>query len=156
MNPSRSIALVSAAALATCGAAAAKPAGTTPLNLESVQKTFVMVPAADMKTGPKVGDRMIFTQVLYNRGRQFGKPSGARVGTAEVICTILTRASFNCTVTAHLPGGELILTGTNRTGSKHMNLAVIGGDGIYSNARGSASGVDISNTKSIVSGSLDL
>ncbi len=156
MNLSRSIALASAVALAVCCAAAAKPAGTTPLSLESVQTSFVMVPAADMKTGPKVGDRMIFTNVLYNHGRQFGKPSGARVGTAETLCTILTRASFNCTVTAHLPGGELILTGTNPTGSKHMNLAVIGGDGIYSNARGSARGVDVSNTKTIVSGRLDL
>jgi hypothetical protein len=99
---------------------------------------------------------MIFTQVLYNRGSQFGKPTGARVGTAEVLCTILSRAAFNCTVTAHLPGGELVLTGTNPTRSKRMNLAVIGGDGIYSNARGSATGVDISSTKSIVDGRLDL
>jgi hypothetical protein len=156
MNLSRSIALVSAAALAACGAATAKPAESTPLSLESVQTSFVMVPAADMKTGPKVGDRMIFTNALFNRGRQFGKPSGARVGTAEILCTILTRAALTCTVTAHLPGGELVLTGTNPTGSKRMNLAVIGGDGIYSDVRGSATGIDVSNTKTIVSGRLNL
>jgi hypothetical protein len=155
MNVSR-LALASAAALAVCGAAAAKPAGTTPLNLESVQTSFAMVPQADMKTGPKIGDRMIFTQVLYNRDRQFGKPAGARVGTAETLCTILTRASFTCTVTAQLPGGELVLTGTNPTGSKHSNFAVVGGNGVYSNVSGSGRGVEVSNTKSIVSAELTL
>ena len=156
MNLFRPIAIASAAALAACGAAAAKPAATTPLNLESVQTSFVMVPSADMKKGPKAGDRMIFTNVLYNRGAQFGKPAGAKVGTAEILCTVLSRAAFECTVTAHLPGGELVLTGTNPTGTKHMRFAVIGGDGIYSTARGSAFGTDVSNTKSIVSGRLSL
>ena len=151
MKLSHSTALVSAAALACCGAAAAGAGSTAPLQLTSVQKTFVVVPAADMKSGPKIGDRMIFTQVLYNRGRQFGKPAGARVGTAEVLCTILTRAAFTCTITAHLPQGELVLTGTNPTDSKRMSLAVVGGDGAYSTVRGSATGVDVSNTKSLVS-----
>lgn len=156
MNLSRSIALASAVALAVCCAAAAKPAGTTPLSLESVQTSFVMVPAADMKTGPKVGDRMIFTNVLYNHGRQFGKPSGARVGTAEIVCTLVSSSHLECIVTAHLPGGELVLTGSNPIRSHHSAFAVTGGSGTYANVSGATTGTDLSSTKTLVTGTLDL
>lgn len=152
------LAAVAASALVAAGSSAASTtsAGTTPLDLTSVQTSFVTVPASAMKTGPKVGDRMIFTSALYNRGAQFGRPSGARVGTGEVICTVLSGGMLECIVTAHLPGGELVLTGSNPTRSKHSTYAVTGGSGIYATVRGSTTGTDISATKTIVSGTLSL
>ena len=99
---------------------------------------------------------MFFQDVLYNHAPQFGKPAGARVGTAEIVCTLVSKSHLECVVTAHLPGGELVLTGSNPIRSHHTTFAVTGGSGIYANVRGATTGTDLSGTKTLVSGTLSL
>lgn len=154
------LALATAAfcALVAAGGAwsSAKHGGSMALKLTSVQTSFVPVPAISKKSPPQIGGRMIFENALYNDGAQFGKPNGARVGSAEVLCTILSKTALECVITAHLPSGELVLTGSNPLSSKHTTYAVTGGVGIFSNVRGSATGTDISSTKTVVVGQLSL
>ena len=149
-------AAVAIAALAAAGAGAAAQPGTTSLSLLSVQTGFVPVPPINKQSPPQIGGRMFFQDVLYNHGAQFGKPSGARVGTAEIVCTLVSKSHLECIVTAHLPGGELVLTGSNPLGSHHTTFAVTGGSGVYANARGATTGTDLSATKTIVAGTLSL
>jgi hypothetical protein len=151
-----SLALAAVCALVAAGTGAASPAGSAPstLSLLSVQTSFVPVPAISKASPPQIGGRMFFENTLYNRAAQFGRPNGARVGSAEVLCTIVSRQAMECVVTAHLPGGELILTGSNPLGSHHTAYAVTGGIGIFSAVRGSAHGIDLSGTKTVVVGSL--
>jgi hypothetical protein len=148
--------LAAGCALTVSVTANATPAGTSPssLKLLSVQTSFVPVPEISKTSPPQIGGRMIFENTLYNRAAQFGKPSGARVGTAEVLCTIVSRHALECVVTAHLPGGELVLTGSNPLGTHHTAYAVTGGVGIFSSVRGSATGTDLSGTKTVVVGHL--
>jgi len=145
------VALVSAG-----GSSAAQPGTTTTLSLMSVQKSFVPVPPINRKSPPQIGGRMFFQDVLYNDAAQFGKPVGARVGTAEIACTLVSKSHLECVVTAHLPGGELVLTGSNPIRSHHSTFAVTGGSGIYATARGATTGTDLSGTKTLVSGTLSL
>ena len=98
-------AAVAVAALATAaGSSAAQPATTT-LSLMSVQTSFVPVPPINKNSPPQIGGRMFFQDVLYNHAPQFGQPAGARVGTAEIVCTLVSNSHLECVVTAHLPGG---------------------------------------------------
>jgi hypothetical protein len=149
-------AAVAIAALATAAGGSAAQAGTTTLSLMSVQTSFVPVPPIDRKAPPQIGGRMFFQDVLYNHAPQFGKPAGARVGTAEIVCTLVSKSHLECVVTAHLPGGELVLTGSNPIRSHHSTFAVTGGSGIYANVRGATTGTDLSGTKTLVSGTLSL
>lgn len=142
--------VASAVALTAAAGGSAKPEGRT-LNLTSVQTSFVPVPAITRKTPPQIGGRMVFGDVLYNRGAQFGKPDGARVGTAENICTFVSTTAMQCTITAHLPNGQIVLGGAISKDSKQTTFAVTGGVGAFASARGSATGRDLSPTKSLVS-----
>ena len=149
-------AAVAVAALATAGGSSAARQGTTTLSLMSVQTSFVPVPPINKQSPPQIGGRMFFQNVLYNHAPQFGKPAGARVGTAEIVCTLVSKSHLECVVTAHLPGGELVLTGSNPIRSHHSTFAVTGGSGIYANVRGATTGTDLSDTKTLVSGTLSL
>ncbi len=149
-------AAVAVAALATAIGSSAAPPATTPLSLMSVQTSFVPVPPINKKSPPQIGGRMFFQDVLYNHAPQFGKPTGARVGTAEIVCTLVSSSHLECIVAAHLPGGELVLTGSNPIRSHHSTFAVTGGSGIYANVRGTTTGTDLSSTRTLVTGTLDL
>ena len=149
-------AAVAAAALATAGGSSAAQPATTSLSLMSVQTSFVPVPPISKKSPPQIGGRMFFQDVLYNHAPQFGKPAGARIGTAEIVCTLVSSSHLECVVTAHLPGGELVLTGSNPIRSHHSTFAVTGGSGIYANVSGATTGTDLSSTKTLVTGTLNL
>jgi hypothetical protein len=149
-------AAVAVAALAATGASSAAQPGTTTLSLMSVQTSFVPVPPINRASPPQIGGRMFFQDVLYNHAPQFGKPAGARVGTAEIVCTLVSKSHLECIVTAHLPGGELVLTGSNPIRSHHSTFALTGGSGIYARVRGATTGTDLSGTKTLVSGTLSL
>lgn len=129
--------LVAAAAFAASSAGAVS---TQTLQFLSVQKSFTITPNGE----PAVGSRMIFTQAIYNRVPQFGRPAGARVGRAEVVCTIVSPSAAQCIVTAHVPSGQIVALGamTTRRGPITTHFAVLGGGSVVSK--------DVSDTKSLV------
>ena len=145
------------ALLAAGGAFASATGGGQTLKFLSVTQRFVMVPQVGPRTPPQIGGRLIFTDTLYNRAAQFGKPAGARVGRAEGVCTIVSLGTAQCTITAHVPNGQLVVMGamelTRRLATNRFG--VVGGSGAYGSARGTATGRDISDSKSLIDIALD-
>ncbi len=97
---------------------------------------------------PKAGDGFALVGGLY---KWAGRTRGQRVGRSEVFCTFTTGqptasgAPAYCTASAFLPAGEVLLAGFVRLpeGPVNVAVAVVGGTGGYSNARGWASFRDI-------------
>lgn len=139
------LAALLAASVATTSSAAS---GRT-LELLGVSHSFALTPGPV----PHVGSTMIFTDTIYNRAAQFGKKAGARVGSAEGVCTIVSGSKAQCTITAHLPNGELVVTGAMVVSEQqvsHTTYAVTGGAGAYAGARGSVSSRDLSQSKTAI------
>jgi hypothetical protein len=151
-NTPKLIAAIAAAALVATAAASATPGVGSPrtLTLLSVQNEFTSVPPTSKASPPRIGDRLIFSDDLYNRRAQFGKPAGAKVGSADNVCTIVSRSALQCTIVAHLPNGSLVATGSIAMDSHTNDFAVTGGVGAYSGTRGTAHGRDLSESKSLV------
>jgi hypothetical protein len=76
------------------------------------------------------GDVEIIRQNLFNR-RLRARP----IGRAELICTYVSRRARSCQGTYFLPRGRLVVAGSLRF-RMFYELAVIGGTGLYNNARG--------------------
>jgi hypothetical protein len=155
MKPARTLVTLLAAVAtfaAAAAAASASPRTTAPLQLLSVQRSFSMPGKAGPHQMPKVGDRMIFDDTLYNHAAQLGKPSGARVGHAEGVCTLSAARMLQCLVTAHLPNGEIVavLAFPVHDGPQTNTAAIIGGTGAYSSATGTVLSRDLSQTKSLL------
>lgn len=129
------VVVVAAVAVSSAGAAP-----TRTLQFVSVQKSFTITPNG----APTVGSRMIFTQAIFNRVPQFGLPAGARVGRAEIVCTIVSATGAQCLVTAHVPSGQLVALGamTTSRGPATTHFALLGGGSVVSK--------DVSQTKSLV------
>jgi hypothetical protein len=138
-------AVAAAAALAVSGASAQNPQTLQLLSVTQHQSFVGLTPGQ----APVVGSRLFFDDAIYNRAAQFGKPSGARVGSAEGTCTIVTMGAAQCFITAHMPNGELLAAGkiTLRRGLAINRYAVLGGVGAYSSSRGSVRSQDLSPTK---------
>jgi hypothetical protein len=145
------VAAAAAVAAALAGSAAAATHAQT-LQLLTVQQTSAFSPDAP----PAPGSRIIFSDAVYNRVPQFGKPAGARIGHAEGVCTLVTLGAAQCVITAHLPNGQLVLVGAQRLtrGLSSNHLAIVGGAGAYGSARGTVLARDLSQTKSVVTLSL--
>ena len=137
-------AAVGVLALASTGGAAS---GKT-LRFKDSQQAATL----DPEGAPKVGSRLIVTKWLYNRTGQFGKASGARVGSVEAICTIVSAGRAQCSVTAHVPDGEIVAMGVIHltNGLTKSRFAIVGGAGAYSSASGTIDTRDISQTHSLV------
>jgi hypothetical protein len=80
--------------------------------------------------GISPGDQEIIFNKLFNR-RITAKP----IGTARLVCTFTVGKTRICTGTVNLPKGEVVLTGTVRFRQFYV-LAIVGGTGLYDNARG--------------------
>jgi hypothetical protein len=79
-------------------------------------------------TGP--GDVELLTVRLYNPSIR-ERP----IGHAELVCTFLDRRTRNCNGTYFLPRGKIVVGGV--IGSRLIfEVAVLGGTGLYDNARG--------------------
>lgn len=141
------LALAAALAAALAGSAGAATHAQT-LQFLTVQQTSAFTPDAP----PAPGSRILFSDALYNRAAQFGKPAGARVGHAEGVCTLVTFGVAQCLITAHVPDGQIVLVGAMRLtrGLATNHLAIVGGAGAYGSARGSVFSRDLSETKSLV------
>ena len=69
--------LASLAILAVAVGATAQ-SGSRTLTFLDVSERFVPLEGISPNAPPSIGARYIFIDALYNRGAQFGKPSGAR------------------------------------------------------------------------------
>lgn len=136
-----------AALVLVAGSAAAAPAMQQTLQFVSVQQSF-----ASDAPAPTVGSRLLFADAIYNRVPQFGKPTGARVGHTEGVCTIVTLHNAQCVITAHVPDGQIVVMGSIllREGLATNRFAIVGGAGAYGTARGTVLSRDLSQTKSFV------
>jgi len=141
-------AVAAAAALAVSGASA--QSGQT-LQLLSVTQHQSMIGLGPGEV-PAVGARLVFSDVLYNRAAQFGKPSGARIGTADGLCTIVSNHHAQCLVTANVPNGQMVTLGSIvlRRGLGTDRFAVVGGIGAYATSRGTVVARDLSPTKTLL------
>lgn len=80
--------------------------------------------------GRSAGDMQIMRHLLYNR-----RLSTRSIGHVEVICTFIVGNSRNCRGTYFLPRGKLVVGGSIIY-PQFYELAVLGGTGLYDNARG--------------------
>ena len=76
------------------------------------------------------GDMELIRQQLYNK-----KITKKPIGRAELLCTFTFGTQRACRATYFLPEGKLVVGGsiTNR---EIYELAILGGTGLYNNARG--------------------
>jgi hypothetical protein len=101
---------------------------------------------------PVPGDRFVFTDQLY---KWAGVKRGTHVGHDEGICTFtrinVTSTSFGgsaqCAATFFLPGGQIEVQGVLPIveGPLKFVVPVIGGTGVYANARGTVHIRDLGN-----------
>ena len=89
--------------------------------------------------GPGPGDQFIFAGDLFDR------PGGMFLGTTGGSCTTLTGNATSgqqaCNGTLNLAGGQIMIQGVDDTAALFVRgdtvpLSVVGGNGIYQNARG--------------------
>jgi hypothetical protein len=82
------------------------------------------------RPGPSHGDMQITAAQVYNV-RVTPRP----IGSYEVVCTTVRGISRSCQGTLVLPRGSVAVAGTMRHRPLYQ-LAVVGGTGLYDNARG--------------------
>jgi hypothetical protein len=80
--------------------------------------------------GRSAGDMQIMRHLLYNR-----RLTTRSIGHAELICTFVVGNSRSCRGTYFLPKGKLVVGGS-LIFPQFYELAVLGGTGLYDNARG--------------------
>ncbi|MGH3129606.1 MAG: hypothetical protein ACRDNX_02200 [Gaiellaceae bacterium] len=81
--------------------------------------------------GRSPGDMEIVRQLLYNR-----RITQKSLGHSELLCTYTTLNSRHCSGTYFLPRGRIVVGGAILYRQFH-ELAVLGGTGLYNNAKGS-------------------
>ena len=118
---------------------------TTPQTFSLLDVTESSQPIAgfDFNRQPQPGDRFAFTDGLY---KWAGTKRGARVGSAEVLCTFTKitegeqqfAATALCTGQFYLPAGSVLAQGFIHftDGPGRFTIPIVGGTGLYANARG--------------------
>lgn len=82
------------------------------------------------KRGRTPGDMEIINSLVYNQ-----RITQRALGHSEVVCTYTIGINRSCQGTVFLPKGKLVVAGVLRY-RQFYELAVIGGTGLYDNARG--------------------
>jgi hypothetical protein len=105
--------------------------------IRASSKTSLVVYEHDTTT-KLFGDKKIlngsyetFTNPVYSTG------DNVRIGSADGICTYVSKSVSQCEWTMVLPGGKLVLSGADTT-KNTTTYAVVGGTGIYNAAMGEA------------------
>ena len=110
------------------GSSAATGPATIRITNSEISVTRVDVGAK----GKSPGDLEVIRQRLFNR-----RVTQQSIGTADLVCTFVdSRRSRVCRGTYVLPKGKLVVGGSLLY-RQFYELAVLGGTGIYDNARGS-------------------
>jgi hypothetical protein len=115
--------------LLCCGRAAPAATGPSTIRITDVQMSLHHVDASRRPDG--AGDLEIVRLRLFNPSI-----SSRPIGRGDLLCTYLDRATRSCTGTYSLPRGTLVVGGVVTTRLLY-ELAVVGGTGLYDNARGS-------------------
>jgi hypothetical protein len=128
-----------AAIMASLGALALAPTAMADTTLTLFEHDTVQHQADLAGPGPGPGDQFIFA------GDVFDRPGGMFLGTASGSCTTLTgndkAGQQSCNGTVNLAGGQIVFQGVVDTAALFVRgdtvpLAIVGGNGIYQNARG--------------------
>lgn len=82
------------------------------------------------RRGAGVGDMQITAAQVFNV-----RVTPRTIGSYELVCTTVRNISRNCQGTLVLPRGTVVMSGTMRY-RPFYQLAVVGGTGLYDNARG--------------------
>jgi hypothetical protein len=109
-------------------AAANGATGPAQIRITDVQTSYVYVHSAN---GGHAGSVEIIKQRLYNPAL-----SRSPIGSASLICTFLDARSRSCTGTYVFPKGSVVVAGAISSRLLY-EIAVVGGTGLYDNARGS-------------------
>ena len=124
-------AIVGAAVLTVLGVLAASAADSTVPGVIRITSEEVGRKHVDLgRPGRSAGDVDSIRYLLFNR-RITDKP----IGHAEVLCTSTGYRSRTCMATYLLPRGRLVVSSVIAS-LLRAKLAVLGGTGIYDNARG--------------------
>jgi hypothetical protein len=110
--------------------AAALAAGTGPATIRIVDRQFSYTRVDVGRRGRSPGDYEVITTLLYNK-RVTKKP----IGSGRTICTFTIGLNRTCIATLKLPRGQLVASG-GLVYRQFYSLAVVGGTGLYDNARG--------------------
>jgi hypothetical protein len=127
--------VVTAAAPGRVSTAATGPAQ---IGISGQQTAYTLVNIGPRRS--RVGDTEIVRYQLFNR-RLTSKP----IGRAELVCTFTIGTSRVCRGTYFLPKGKLVVGGSV-VYRQLYELAVLGGTGLYDNARGTMVSTRINRT----------
>ena len=131
---------------ATASDATAAKAVTIRVLVTPVTRTIKDVPPKTIKLRNEwsKGDTLSGTSILRNAQPQFGKPTGARVGTSRFTDIALSSQMVRTDAVARFPGGTLHIRGVAPIGPT-VKLPVVGGTGIYTGATGVVEGRHLAN-----------
>jgi hypothetical protein len=107
-------------------------AATGPATIRITNKEISVIRVDVGARGKSPGDMEIIRQLLYNQ-----RVTERSIGHVELVCTFVDyRRSRVCRGTYFLPKGKLVVGGSLLY-RQFYELAVLGGTGLYDNARGS-------------------
>ena len=84
------------------------------------------------RQGRSAGDVVLTSALVFNR-----RVTPTAIGRYELVCTFVRLSSRSCEGTLQLPRGDIVVGGRLEF-PRLYELAVIGGTGLYDNARGTA------------------
>jgi hypothetical protein len=105
-------------------------AATGPAQIRLTSKQVLYQRVDDGRSGRSPGDTEIMVQLLFNKG-----VTPKALGHSEFVCTFTIDVSRSCRGTFLLPKGKLVVGGALRF-RQIYELAILGGTGLYDNARG--------------------
>ena len=109
--------------------------GPAQIGISGQETNFVRINVG--KRGRSPGDTEVIRQTLFNR-RLTSKP----IGHSSLVCTYAIGAERVCRGTYFLPKGKIMVAGSI-TFRQVYELAVVGGTGLYDNARGTVTATRI-------------
>ena len=116
------------------------------LRLVAVEKQSEFIDLG--RPGPSLGDEFVFSEVLFERGREVGESGGVCVATQVV--PPYTTLTFHCVATLSLRRGQITLQGLIEVQGEDdpgpFTAAITGGTGGFRCAGGEARIVDLGPT----------
>jgi len=120
--------------LATAVLSGSSTAGTGPATIQIGARLTTNARVDLGRDGTSAGDTQVLGYQLYNR-----RVTSRSIGHAEVVCTFTVGSMRQCQGTYFLPKGKLVVSGSIRFRQLY-ELAIVGGTGLYDNARGTLTG----------------
>ena len=105
-------------------------AGTGPARIRITDREVSFARVDVGRRGRSAGDVEVTSTLLFNR-----RITRRAIGHTEFVCTYTVGISRSCRGTVFLPRGKLVVGGSLRF-RQFYELAVLGGTGLYDNARG--------------------